>query len=50
MKNLPGMMSAFESILGAELTPLEKERKKIEERRNEKIKTKLESVNQRKME
>jgi len=35
------MLNSFEGLIGKELTPLEKEKKKIEERRIEMVKNKL---------
>ena len=48
LKNLSGMLKNFENLLGQELTPLEKEKKKIEERRTEKIKGKIEAASKKK--
>lgn len=41
LKNLQNMLNSFEGLIGKELTPLEKEKKKIEERRIELVKNKL---------
>ena len=41
LKNLQNMMNSFESLIGKEQTPLEKEQKKIEDRRTELVKNKL---------
>jgi len=42
LKNIQNMMNSFEGLIGKELTPLQKEKNKIEERRVELVKNKLE--------
>jgi hypothetical protein len=44
LKNLVGLLKNFEMELGKDLTPLEKEKEKIESRRLERLKEKFESL------